>query len=102
MRSRACDVKMTQRQIITDLTSHLKEKYGDEYILHGSDESEGIGFRIKSIATSFSALSFGDILENKSNFQVESFPPGDYMFTGEITLKKFTNLIELFRAPQDE
>lgn len=95
---------MKQRQIITDLTSHLKEKYGNEYILHGSDESEteGIGFRIKSIAASFSALSFGDIPENKSNFQVESFPPGDYMFTGEITLKKFTNLIELFQAPQDE
>ena len=93
-----------KRKIVTDLIAKIKEEYGDRYTPYGTheDEEEGTGFRLTDIPATFSVLSFGETPQNVLDIQIESYPPGDYLYNDELTLNKFMDLIEQYRKPQDQ
>ncbi|EGM70789.1 hypothetical protein [Shewanella sp. HN-41] len=93
-----------RRDDVPVLIRRLKERYGEKYELYGSSENEqeGTGFRINNIPATFSVLCFGDIPIGRYDFQIESYPPGDYLYTGEKNLSGLLELIERYREPMDE
>ena len=78
--------------------------YGPEYVPYGTaeEESEGTGFRLTSIPATFSVLSFGDIPPDILDYQIESYPPGDYLKAGQAGLDEFLSLIEKYKRPVSE
>ena len=90
-----------RRALISTLIERLEALYPDTYIPYGTsnDEVEGTGFRILDIPATFSVLTFGDIPEDRFNIQIESFPPGDYIYNKEVSLEQLMELIEVYRKP---
>ena len=93
-----------RRKIVNDLIEQLIQKYGREYEPYGTsaEEIEGTGFRLSSIPATFSVLSFGDIPSETLDYQIERYPPGDYLRVGQAELNEFLVLIEMYRRPVDE
>ena len=87
-----------------ELIVSLKRKYGESYVPYGTsdEEVEGTGFRIAGIEATFSALCLAETLEGKYDIQIESYPPGDYLYNDVLDLGAFMSLIEQFRAPLND
>ncbi len=90
-----------RRRIVTALIEHLRSTYGEECIPYGTSDSEeeGMGFRLSNIPATFSVLSFGEIPEDVLDYQIESYPPGDYLHAGSATLDEFKHLIAEYMKP---
>lgn len=90
-----------KRPLIAALNAALKETYGGSCIPYGTSEDEeaGTGFRVVGIDATFSAVCLDDTPKGKLDIQVESFPPGEYLFNDVLDLKQFMSLIEAYRAP---
>ena len=80
----------------------LHEAHGSENILpYGTspDEQHGVGFRIRGIPATFSAITdHGSLPFGLYDIQIESHPPGDYLFTDDVTLSEFLHLIERIKS----
>ena len=62
---------------------------------YGSNESEehGIGFKLQNINATFSATTNDGTLRNCYSIQIESVPPGEFVYTDTLTLKEVILLI---------
>ena len=87
--------------LIAELIAALEETYGGSYLPYGTSEQEenGTGFRIVGIEATFSVVCLYDTPTGKFDVQIESFPPGDYLFNDVLNLKQLMSLIETYRAP---
>jgi len=85
---------------IAELVTNLKRIYGESYFPYGTsdEEEDGTGFRIAGIEATFSALCLEDTPDGMYDVQVESYPPGDYLYNAVIDLDCFLPLIEKYRA----
>jgi len=85
---------------IVELVASLKRKYGESYAPYGTsdEEEEGTGFRIAGIEATFSALCLAKTPKGKYDIQIESYPPGDYLYNDVLDLDAFLSLIEQYRA----
>ena len=92
-----------RRDDVTILIDRLKAIYGEKYRPYGTSETEdeGTGFRITDIAATFSVVCVGDTPVGKYDVQIESYPPGDYLYTDELDLDSLLQLVEVFRRPVD-
>ncbi len=88
---------------IVELVTKLKRIYGELYVPYGTsdEEEEGTGFRISGIEATFSALCLEGTPEGMYDIQIESYPPGDYLYNVVINLDGFLSLIEKYRAHTD-
>ncbi len=89
-----------RREIISKLIEYLKTEY-TSYEPYGTfeDEEEGTGFRLNDIPATFSVLSFGDTPKNILDVQIESYPPGNYLYDVILEFDDFIKLIEMYRQP---
>ncbi len=65
------------------------------------EEVDGTGCRIAGIEATFSAIRLPTTPSGLLDIQIESFPPGDYIYQAEIPIDAFIGLIEEYRQPQD-
>jgi hypothetical protein len=87
---------------VGNLHSALDCRYGHRVQPYGSTRKEehGFGFTVQGIPATFSAVTRdGTLPLNRFDVQIESLPPGNYLYTAEIGLEEFLNLIELFAGP---
>lgn len=74
---------------------HALQPYGDW------DDPKSVGFRIHRVDATFSVV----VVENRPggsfNIQIESYPPGDYVYRADVTLDRFMELAELVAGPED-
>jgi hypothetical protein len=89
---------------IQALIDRLKNEYASGFLLYGSSEQErgGVGFRIGSIPVTFSVLCLSGMQPGQYDFQIESYPPGEYCITGEANLEELLALISSYKAPNTE
>ena len=87
---------------VTFLLKRLRETFGFNNVLpYGTypDEEDSTGFRIRGIPATFSALTFSDnpgkqLPHGRYDIQIESFPPGYYIYSDEVDLNDFFILIK--------
>ena len=94
-----------QDQSINHLRAELKRRYSTRLRPYGSspEEEHGLGFVIEGIPAVFSAITLdGTLEENRFDVQIESCPPGDYIFTGQVELAELLELIDVFTRPRSE
>src|SRR5262249_38784364 len=53
---------------------HSIEPYGDW------DDPQSVGFRIRGVPATFSVLVVDRLREQRFNVQIESYPPGSYLY----------------------
>jgi hypothetical protein len=64
-------------------------------------EQYGTGFQIAGVQPTFSALTLdGSLPEGQYDIQIESYPPGDYLYTDIVALDQFIELVRLTSGPQ--
>lgn len=92
---------MGHRSEIAVLIEVVRSRYGASYAPYGTSDEEqnGTGFRIKDIPATFSALCSEDTPHGQYDIQIESYPPGDYIYTDIVTLDQLLSLVERFRKP---
>lgn len=94
--------KMHSAEIML-LVEALTEKFGGfEYYGSSPEELDGIGFTLKGIPASFSALANDGTLTDCYDVQIEGQPPGQYVYTAEVSLPDFLDLISLYFQPASE
>ncbi|XXX73572.1 hypothetical protein WMF30_38610 [Sorangium sp. So ce134] len=83
----------------------MNETYGAEAVsLYGSseDEEHGTCFIIAGIGATFSVLTLeGALPDGHYDVQVESIPPGDYVYATEVDLDGFMRLVAQIAGPPD-
>lgn len=60
-----------------------------------AEEEHGLGWRLEGVAAVFSAITFDGTLLDMYDVQIESDPPGDYLFTGRYSLAQLLQLVPL-------
>lgn len=92
---------MEHHSEIAVLIGAVRSRHGASYAPYGtSDEEEnGTGFRIQDIPATFSALYLESTPYAQYDIQIESYPPGDYIYTDIVTLDQLMSLVERFRKP---
>jgi hypothetical protein len=92
---------MGHRSEIAVLIKAVRSRYGLAYAPYGTsgEEQNGTGFRIEDIPATFSALCLEDTPHGQYDIQIESYPPGDYIYTDIVRLDQLLSLIERFRKP---
>lgn len=91
-------------QEISELVGTLKNKYKESFIPYGTNDEEanGTGFIIQDIEAIFSVVILEETMAGYFDVQIESNPPGDYVYNVEIDAPGFINLIEHYRKPTDQ
>ena len=88
---------------IQNLVEAVSERYdGFEYYGSSSEEEHGTCFKLQGIKATFSVSTLDDSLADSYDIQIEGIPAGDYVFTAELTLPKFLQLIMLFEKSESE
>lgn len=89
-----------KNEAIIHLLSILEARYGKKVTPYGTSEKEedGTGFRVDGIEATFSAILLPDTPAGCYDIQIESFPPGDYIYQDEVTLDEFLSVIEEYRG----
>src|SRR5688500_3586348 len=90
-----------KRPEIAQLLAALREKYSNALTPYGTsdDEEDGTGFRVEGIDATFSAILPAGIAPGRYDIQIESFPPGSYIYQDEADLPQFLRLVEEYRRP---
>ena len=73
--------------------------------LYGSDASEedGICFQVPGAAATVSVTTRnGRLPTDQYDIQIESRPPGDYIYTSVVSMDRLLTLIERLRGPEDD
>ncbi|AZZ90694.1 hypothetical protein EUZ85_08200 [Hahella sp. KA22] len=90
-------------QQIQKLIDAVRKEFGEvHYFGSSKEERHGVGFTISDVKTTFSISTLGGDLKNSYDIQVESIPAGEYIFTNEVSLDEFMNLVKIFRGPKSE
>jgi len=88
---------------IQKLIDSVCENYGSiEYYGSSQREEHGVGFKIPGIKATFSVLTLDGALKDSFDIQIEGVPSGDYVYTGEVSLQEFIDLVARFDGPEDE
>ncbi len=88
---------------IQNLVEAVLAKYdGFEYYGSSSEEEHATCFKLQDIQATFSVSTLDDGLTDSYDIQIEGIPAGDYVFTAELTLPKFLQLIILFEKSEAE
>ena len=89
---------------IVELVARLRRKYGETYVPYGTseDEEQGTGFRITDIEATFSASCLNDSNTGFYDIQIESYPPGDYLYTDRVSLADILSLVEQYRVAMND
>src|SRR5262245_11505610 len=88
---------------MTGLVASLRSRYGDRRHPYGStfEEEHGFGFTIDGIRAVFSAITLdGTLPPDRYDIQVESSPPGDYIYHAQVGLQELLSLITVFAGPE--
>jgi hypothetical protein len=89
---------------IEKLLKRIHEIYGRNTIRPygtSSDEIHGTGFVIKSVPATFSVhTQEGQLPPDQYDVQIESIPPGDYVYTDVVKLEAFIDLVEKICGPE--
>lgn len=88
---------------IIKLIDELKDKFGNHFIPYGtSDEEEnGVGFTIKGINAIFSCITLEDDEPLVYDVQIESNPPGEYIYTEKLCLNEIIGIVDKYKQPMD-
>ena len=91
-------------RLLAELTrryqTHLRP-YGSSFL--EAAEAHGFGFTVDGIEAIFSAITrAGTMPANRFDVQIESSPPGEYIYTAEVRLEEVVALVERFRTPMPE
>lgn len=81
---------------IENLLTTLRRRYGDRLLAYGTspDEEHGTGFRLRDVPATFSVLTLdGTLPHDRFDVQVESYPPGDYVWAEEYDLPALLKVI---------
>ncbi len=96
---------MLKRKVeaIEELLNGVREIFGVHSIRpYGDcDEPESVGFMIEGIKATFSVLVEDRLAEGAYNIQIESCPPGDYVYADIVSLPSFLELAELVSGPPE-
>ena len=87
---------------IKNLRERLRGRYGERLKPYASapTETDGFGFSVDGIAAVFSAITKnGSLPPDRFDVQIESNPPGDYLYTAEVSLDELLDLIDVFTKP---
>jgi hypothetical protein len=88
---------------IKNLIEAVLEKYdGFEYYGSSIKEEHGTCFKLQGIKATFSVSTLDGSLVDSYDVQIEGIPAGDYVYTAELTLSKFLQLIVLFEKSEAE
>jgi|CXWL01.2.fsa_nt_gi hypothetical protein len=89
---------------IVELIACLERKYSETYVPYGTSENEELGncFRITGIDATFSALCLTDTPTGFYDIQIESYPPGDYVYTDTVNLADILALVRKYKAPMND
>lgn len=91
---------------IEKLMKRVHDIYGTNIIkLYGtpSDEIHGTGFVIKGVPATFSVQTQeGQLPTDQYDVQIESNPPGDYVYTDVVSLEAFIALVEKICGPEKD
>ena len=93
------------RNDVKVLMRRLRERYGDRYrpyIPQPVREDDNAGFKITDIPACFSVLCFGDTPIGRYDCQIESEPPGDYLYMIDTDLEGLLDLVEVYLKPMDQ
>jgi hypothetical protein len=84
---------------IVQLLASLETRYGKKVTPYGTSEKEetGTGFRVEGIEATFSAILLPDTPTGYYDIQIESYPPGAYIYQDEVMLGDFLDMIEEYR-----
>jgi hypothetical protein len=88
---------------MTALVAALRMYYGDRLHPYGStfEEEHGFGFTIDGVRAIFSATTMDATLpRDHYDVQIESRPPGDYIYTAQVSLQELLSLISMFAGPE--
>jgi len=79
------------------LLTALQDQYGERILPYGGDFHEGahgIGFRLDGVAATFSAITLdGSLPFGRFDVQIESYPPGEYVWADEYELSEFLRVV---------
>lgn len=68
-----------------------------------SDDGNGTSFIIPGTPATFSVhTQEGALPPGQYDIQIESIPPGDYVFTSVVSLARFLELVEKVRGPLEQ
>ncbi|AZZ91823.1 hypothetical protein EUZ85_14225 [Hahella sp. KA22] len=90
-------------QQIQKLIDAVRKEFGEiHYFGSSKEERHGVGFAISDVKATFSISTLGGDLKSSYDIQVEGIPAGEYIFTNEVSLGEFLNLVKIFRGPESE
>lgn len=93
---------------IRNLLKALEQAYPSSITPYGSsfeqaEKEHGLGWRINGISAVFSAITLdGSLPADHYDIQIESYPPGDYIFTTQASLRELLQLIRRYVGPAAE
>jgi len=90
---------------IESVMSRVRATYGSEAIgLYGAlpDEEHGTCFTVRGIPATFSVhTQDGSLRDGEYDIQIESQPPGDYIFTAVVSLDRLMHLVAQIAGPKE-
>lgn len=89
-----------QNNAIVLLRSQLHERYGEHYRPYGgAADEQSIAFRLAGIAATFSVIS--ELSDGKVQYdiQVESYPPGEYLYNTITDAERLLILLQKYQQP---
>ena len=90
---------------IEELLTEFRVRYGSNALVLYADSDEdpyGTSFMLQGIPATFSVITRdGTLPDGQYDIQIESYPPGDYIFTSIVSLEKFLQLVHLMVGPPE-
>lgn len=93
---------------IRQLLSELRKACPDAITPYGGDferaeDEHGLGWRLEGAPVTFSAITLGGTMPAETyDVQIESYPPGEYLFTGRYPLAELLQLVRRYFGPEGE
>ena len=95
---------MHSKEIVL-LIEKVKEIYGENSVkYYGSsiEELHGVGFRINNVKATYSIhTQDGALPSGIYDIQIESYPPGEYLYTDIVQLEELMKLIAIINGPEE-
>lgn len=88
------------------LLSELRKAYPDAVAPYGgafenAEDEHGLGWRLEGAPVTFSAITLDGTLPAETyDVQIESYPPGDYLITGQYSLEELLHLVQRYFGPE--
>ncbi len=65
------------------------------------DARSSLGFRIDGVDATFSVLVGDWVPGGLYDIQIESYPPGDYVYVDAVSLERFIEIVRLIAGPSE-